>query len=158
MEYQLLGHPAAGKGGNLILDFFFRHQVMLAGFHLHGVTERARSTGDNGNLVNRGGMGLKCRHQGVSHLMIGDNQLLLIGEYLVLLLVACDDHLHTLLQITLGHKFPVLAYRAQSRLVDDIGQLRAGSACCRPGNGIEIHAFAHMNLFGVNLQDILAAL
>ena len=97
-----LGGPAAGEGGDLVLDLLLAHQVVVALLHLHGVAQRAGGTGNDGDLLHRCGIGLLGCHQGVSDLVVGHDPLFVVGENGVLLLVACDDHLDALLQIRLG--------------------------------------------------------
>ena len=53
-------------------------------------------------FVHRGRVGLQGGHQGVADLVVGHDQLFLVGEHGVLLLVAGDDRLHALLQVRLG--------------------------------------------------------
>ncbi len=60
--------------------------------------------------------------------MIGHDALFLVGEDGVLLLVAGDDHLDALLQVGLGGTLRPVADGAQGGFVDDVGQLRTGSA------------------------------
>ena len=96
-------------------------------------------------------MGLHGGHQGVAHLVIGHNALLLVGEHPALLLVARDDHLHALLQVLLGGKLAARTHRPQGGLVDDVGQLRAGGARGGLGDGGEVHVLRQADLLGVYL-------
>ena len=77
LEHQLLGGPAAGEGGDLVLQLLLAHQVVVALVHLHGVPQGAGGPGDDGDLLHRGGVGLLRRHQGVADLVVGHDLLLL---------------------------------------------------------------------------------
>ena len=82
--------------------------------------------------------GLQRRDQRMADLVVGDDLLFLVGEHGVLLLIAGDDDLHALLQICLVTTVAPIAHRAQGRLVDDVGQLRAGGAGGHTGDGVEV--------------------
>ena len=103
-------------------------------------------------------MVLQRSHQGVAHLVVRHDLLLLVGEHPALLLVARNDHLHALLQVLLGGKLPSRPYRPQGGLVDDIGQLRAGGTGSSLGDGFKVHVLRQTDLPGVDLQDLNAAL
>ncbi len=90
--------------------------------------------------------------------MVGDDPLLLIGEDAALLLVARDDDLDALLQVLLGDILPFFPDSPESRLVDDVGELRAGSACCGPRDRLEIDIVRQLHLRSVDFQDIDTAL
>ncbi len=49
-------------------------------------------------------------------------------------------------------------YGPQSGLVDDVGKLCAGGAGGHAGHGVEVDVRGELDLFGVDLQDLLAAL
>ena len=99
-------------------------------------------------------MGLEGGHQGVAGLVVGHDFFLLVGEHPALLLIARDDHLHTLLEVLLGGKLPPTAHRPEGGLVDNIGQLRAGGPGRRLGDGLKVHIFCQADLFCVDLQDL----
>ena len=131
---------------------------MVALFDLHGITQRTRGAGDNGDLLDGSGVALERRHQRMADLMVGHDALFLVGEDGVLLLVACDDHLDALLKVSLRHALAARADSPQSGFVDDVGQLCAGSAGGHPGHGVEVDAGGKRHLLGMDLQDLLAAL
>ena len=94
----------------------------------------------------------------MTDLMIGNDQLLLIGHHVILLLITGDDDLDRLLEIRLDHALTTGTYRTKCCLVDDIGQLRttrAGGCLC---DGTEIDIFRHLDASGVHLQDVDTAL
>ena len=131
---------------------------MVALIHLHGVAQRTRGAGDNGDLLHRGGVVLQGCHQGMADLVVSHDALFVVGEDGILLLIAGNDYLDALFQVGLGHALAARAGRPQGSFVDDVGQLRAGSAGGHPGHGVEIHARGQCDLFGVDFQDLLAAL
>ena len=69
---------------------------------------------------------------------------------IVLFLIACDDNLNALFQIALDHHIASLSYRAQRRLIDDVGQLRTGSACRRTCHRAEVEVGIVLDLLGVH--------
>ena len=77
MENQFLCRASAGKGGNLILQFFLRHEEVFSLIYLHSIAQSAGSSWNNGNLVYRSGIRLQCSYQSVSYLMIGNNEFFL---------------------------------------------------------------------------------
>ena len=158
MEDQLFRRPAAGKRGDLVLQLLLAHQVVVALLHLHGVAQGAGGPGHDGDLLYRGGIGLLGRDQSVADLVVGHHLLLLVCQDGVLLLVACDDHLDALFQICLGSKAAAVPDSPQRRLVDDVGQLCAAGAGCHSGHLAPIHVLRHLDLLGVDLQNILPAL
>ena len=158
VEDDLFGGTAAGKGGDLVQDLLLAHQVPLLLLHLHGVPQSAGSPGDDGDLGHRGGVGLEGGDQGVADLVVGHDLPLLVGEDLVLFLVAGDDHLDALLKVGLVDVLPALADSPEGSLVDHVGQLRAGGAGGGPGDGVQVHVVPQLHLLGVDLQDVLTAL
>ena len=153
-----LRHAAAGERGDAVLQFLLAHEVVFAFVHLHGVAQRARGARDDGDLVHGGGVTLQRRDQGVARLVVGDDELLLVGEDLVLLLVAGDDDLDALLHVALDDLAAALAHGAQRRLVDDVRKLRAGGAGRGPRDGGEVQVRRVADLGRVHAQDVLAAL
>ena len=103
-------------------------------------------------------MRLHSSYQGVSHLMVRDNQLFLIGKYLVLLLVACDYYLYTLLQICLGGEFPSVPDSSQSRFIDNISQVCSGSSRGCLGNLAEVYIIRNLDFSAVYLQNFFSSL
>ena len=130
---------------------------MVALLHLHGVAQGAGGSGDDGDFLNRGGVGLQGGHQSMADFMVGNGHLFLVCQDGVLLLVACNDHLNGFLQIGLGDHRPVVPDGSQSGLVDDVCQLRAGSAGGHSCHGFKVHIVGNLYLFGVNLQNFLPA-
>ena len=102
-------------------------------------------------------MALRGGDQGVADLVVGDDHLFLVGEDGVLLLIADDDHFDALFEIRLRGLCAAVAHGAQRRLVDDVGQLGAGSAGSHARHLVEIDAGLELDLFGVHLEDVLAA-
>ena len=124
-EYHFLSRAAAGIGGNLIFQLFLGQQIVVALFHLHGVAKGAGGAGNDGDFLHRSGMVLQGRHQSMADFMIGNSPLFPICEDGVLLLIAGNDHLNTLLQIRLCGIFAAVAHGSQSSLIDNVGKLRA---------------------------------
>ena len=159
MEDQLLGTASAGEGRDLVLQLLLRVEVVVSFIlDLHGVAQCTGGSRDDRDLLYRCRVLLKCRHQCMTDLMVGNDQLLLIGHHVVLLLVTGDDDLDRLLEIRLDHALTTGTYCTKCCLVDDIGQLRttrAGGCLC---DGTEIDIFRHLDTSGVHLQDVDTAL
>ena len=158
-ELHLFGGAAAGQGGDLVLDFLLAHEVVVALLlNLHGVAQGAGGAGDDCDLLDRGAVGLHGRDERMSDLVVGDNELLLVGQDRVLFLITRDDDLNALLHIRLIGEPSAVPDGAQGRLVDDVGKFRAGGACRHSGDLVEIDVCADLDFPGVDLQDIDAAL
>ena len=87
----------------------------------------------------------------MADLMVGDDFLLVVGHDSVLLLIPGDDHLDALLQIRLRGETATVPDGPQSRLVDDVGQLCAGSTGGHAGHLVEIHILGDLDLLGMDL-------
>ena len=124
---------------------------MVALLHLHRVAQGPGGAGYDGDLLHRGGVGLHGRHQRMANLVVGDDLLLVVGHNGILLLVTGDDHLDALLQIRLRGEAAVVPDGPQSRLVDDVGQLCAGSTGGHAGHLVEIHILGDLDLLGMDL-------
>ena len=119
------------------------HVLVLV--HLHGVAQGAGSAGDDGDLVDRGGIFLLGGHQGVADFVAGDHPLLLGRHHQALALAAGDHRIHRRLQVLLQHRRMAHAHRPQGGFVDDVGQVRAGSAHRGLGDGGIVHVLAHVD-------------
>ena len=107
--------------------------------------------------MNRSRIRLFRRHKCMSYLMIGYDQLLLIGKHPVFLLITSDNHLNTLLKVSLGSKLPAVTDSTKSCLVYNIGKLCTGSAGCCLGNFIETDTVCDFDLSGMDFQDFLTS-
>ena len=131
---------------------------MLLLIGLHGEAQRAGGAGDDGDLADGHHVLLLGRHQRVADFVIGDDALFVGGDDHALLLAAGDDVLGGAVQIGLSDGAAVVAHRAQGCLVEDVGQLRAGSAGGRVGHTLEIDVFVQRLFPGVHLEDLQTAL
>ena len=158
VKYQFLRSPSSGKSGDLILQFFLAHQVVVAFFYLHGIAKSAGSTGNNGDLLDRSRICLLCCHQSMSDLVICHHFLFLICEDGIFLLITGDDYLNTFLQISLCHIFPVIPHRAESSFIYNISQFRTGSAGSHPGDFFKIDIIAEIYFLCMNPEDSFSSL
>ena len=69
---------------NLILQFFLSHQEMLLLIYLHGISQCTGGTWNDRDLMDRCRICLLGSNQCMTNLMIGNDQLFLIGKYTVL--------------------------------------------------------------------------
>ena len=93
---------------------------MIALFDLHGIAERARSSGNDRYLLNGSGLRLFRGDERMTYLMISDNALFAIGQYRVLFLIAGDNDLDALFEIGLRDGLSTFADGFQCRLVDNV--------------------------------------
>ena len=61
----------------------------------------------------------------MADLVVGDNVLFLIAEHAAFLLRAGNHSLNAFLKILLADHLALFTHRAQCRLVDDVGKIRA---------------------------------
>ena len=94
----------------------------------------------------------------MANLVVSHDLFLFVCKNGIFLLITSYDHLYTLLQIRLGHIFPVLSYCPKSRFIYNVGKLCSGRSGCHPGDNAEVHALIHLNFPCMYLQDILPAL
>ena len=105
-------------------------------------------------FCNRCGIGLPGSNESMADLMIRDDELLLVGEYLVLLLVTGDDYFHAFLQICLGDEFSSVPDCPEGAFIDNVSQFCAGCTCGHTGNGIEVDGICQLYFFRMYLQNI----
>ena len=131
---------------------------MVAFLDLHRVAERAGCARDDGDLLHGGGVRLQCGDERVADLVVGDRPLFLVGEDGIFLLITRDDDLDALLKVGLRGKAPAVAHGAQRGLVDDVCKLCARGAGGHARDLAEVHVLGDLDLAGVHLEDLLAAL
>ena len=156
-EDQLFGGAAAHQGHQLCHELFLGVQVLLLLGHLHGVAQRAGGVGDNGDLGDGLGVLLQGRHQGVAHLVIGDNALFHIGEDCALLFRTGNDHLEGDQQVLLVDGLTALPDGPQGGLVDQIGQVRAHRTGGGGGQLVQVHVVGQLDVPGVDFQGLETA-
>ena len=93
----------------------------------------------------------------MSDLMIGNDQLLLIGKNTVLFLITGNYNFNALFKICLSRKFTSITNRSQCRLIDNVGKLCTGSSGSSLGNLIKSHRICNLDLLRMNLEDFLTS-
>ena len=131
---------------------------MIAFVHLHGVAQGTGGAGNDGDLLHRSGMALQCCDQGMTDFVIADNQLFLVRQDGVLLLIAGNDHFDGFFQVSLVSFAAAVTHGTEGSLVDNIGQLCAGSTGGHAGNAVEIHIVGKLDLLGVYPEDFFTTL
>ena len=131
---------------------------MVALLNLHGVAESAGGARNDGYLLNGSGVCLFCSNKGVTNLVIGDYALFLIGENRVLFLVACNNNLNAFLKVGLRGFAPVVPDGTESRFVNYVCKLCAGSAGGHARNVFKVNARCKADFFCVDSQNVLATL
>ena len=154
---QLFGGAAAHQGHQLRHQLFLGVEVLLLLGHLHGVAQRAGGMGHNGDFRHGLGVLLQSRHQGVAHLVIGDNALFRVGEDRTLLFRTGNDHLEGDEQVLLVDGLAALPHGPQGRFVDQIGQVRAHRTGGGGGQLVEVHVLGQLDVAGVDLEGLETA-
>ncbi|STE47128.1 Uncharacterised protein [Escherichia coli] len=127
-EHQLFGGTPAQQYGDLVLEIGTRHQEAVFGGALQGVAQRADAARDDRDLVYGVGFGQRQRHQRMAHLVMGHGFPLLGIEHAALLFQARHDALDGRGEVLQFHGGRTASPRRQRRLVDPIGEVRAGKA------------------------------
>ena len=96
-------------------------------------------------------------NDGVTHLVVRHDLLLVGLEHPALLLEASHDPLDRLIEVALFHAGPLGACGQQRTFVDEVGQVSAGEATGGLGDPVEVHARGQLHLAGVDVEDGLAA-
>ena len=146
------------KCSNLILNFFFAHQIVIAFIHLHGVTKGTGCSRNNRDLLDRRRIVLFCSHKRMSDFVVGNNKLLFVGENRILLLVTGNNGFNTFFQIGLRCKASIVTDCAKRCFVDNIRQFGTGSTGSHTGNLIKIDIVRKTNLLGMDFQNFFTAL
>ena len=157
VEADLLGHPAGQHVRQLVDDLLLLDHELVFGGQGDGVAQRLPAA-DDGDLVHRVGVGQVVRHQRVAGLVIGGDELLLLGEEARLLLRAGDDPQDRLFELLHLDDPLAPAGGQQGGLVHQVGQVGAGEARGLRGQGVEVDARGQRLALGVHRQDGLAAL
>ena len=89
-------------------------------------------------------------------LVIGGHFLLVFGHHHRAALGAHHDFVLGVLEFLIGHQALVAPRRQQRRLVDKIGQVRAGKARGAAGDDARIDIGGERDLFHVHAEDLLA--
>ena len=71
--------PSACEGGDLIFQLLPGQQVLVAGVHLHGVSQCTGGAGNDRDLLDRSRVRLQRGNQCVADFVIGDDQLFFVG-------------------------------------------------------------------------------
>ena len=121
---------------------------------MHDIAQRSHGAGDDGDLLHRLGILLKCTDQGVTDLVVGDDLALLRAHDAVLFLLADQHLLDRGEEILLADEFSAFLDGIDGRLIDHIGQIGAHGAAGGQSDGIEIHALVKLYILRVNLQDL----
>ena len=95
----------------------------------------------------------------MTHLVVGDDLALFVAhDPVLLLLTAHGNQLKGLEEIILVDELPVMFYRVDGRLVDNVGQIRSHQPGGCQGQGLQIHGLIHGHILGVHLQGLQTSL
>ena len=97
---------------------------MLALLHLHGVTQCAVGTGNDGDFMHGGRIFLHRGNQGMADLMIGDDFFFMLRNDCTFALIACQNNFYAFFQIGLGNLCAPHTDSTQRAFIDDVCQLR----------------------------------
>ena len=152
IAHDLLAGAACQQRADLRQNVLLGHEELLLLRQMQRVAQRALRMGYDGDLAHRLGVLLLGRHQRMTHLVVGDNALFLLGDDGTLLFGAGNDQLEGHQQILLIHGLAALADGAQRRLVHQIGQIRADAAGGGLGDLVQIHVLGQTDVAGMHLQ------
>ena len=154
-EDQLLGDAPAERhrepgfeldlGIAVLVGFGQRHR------HAHGAAAR-----DDGDLVQRIVFRHVQRDQRVPGLVIGGQALFVLGHHHAAPLGAHHDLVLRLLELGHGDEALVLARRQERRLVDQVGEVRAGEAGRAARDDARVDIGRQRHLPHMDLEDLLA--
>ena len=131
--------------------------MLVVDGQLHGDAQR-HAARDDGDLVQRIGVGQHRRHQRVAGLVIGRVALFGVADDHRFALGAHQDLVLGQLEIDHHDDLAVLPRGVQRRFVHQVGQIGAGQTRRAARQHRKIHVVAQRNLLGVDPQDGLAAL
>ena len=157
VAHDLLAGAACQQRADLRQNVLSGHEELLLLRQVQRIAQRPLSVGHDGDLAHRLGVLLLGRHQRMTHLVIGDDALFLLGDDGALLLRAGDDQLKGHQQIVLVHSLAALADGPQRRLVHQIGQIRAHASGGSLGDLVQVHILGQTDVAGVYLQRGQAA-
>ena len=155
VEMQLLGDAAAHQHRDGRHQVVARVGVAVVHGKLLGHAQGA-ATGDDGDLVQRIGLGQRVGHQRVPGLVIGRGALLFVADDQRLALGAHQHLVLGDLEIFLRHRLAVAPGRVQRRLVGQVGQVRAAEAGRGTRDEAQLDVRRQRDLAHVDLQDLLA--
>ncbi len=156
VEDHLLGRAPTEHVGELVEHLRAGLGVLvLVGQH-HRVAEGPAARQDR-DLVHRVGARQRRGHQGVSALVVGGDQLLLLAHQPRAALRTGDDPVDRLVEGVVGDQLLVVARGQQRSLVEDVGEVGAGEAGRAAGDREQVDVLRHRLAPGVDLQDLVAA-
>ena len=129
---------------------------VLVGEHVGGGAELP-AAGDDRELLGAHRLADRAGGDGVAGLVDGDPPALVGGQHVGFLRRAGDDPVDRLLQRRLVDLRIAFADREERRLVDEVGELGAGEAGAEFGDLVEVDAVGEVAAFGVQLEDLEAA-
>src|SRR5690606_4074085 len=150
------GDAATEQYGDGVEQTLFVHAVAVAFGQLHGDHQRPAAR-DDGDLVDRVGLGQQTRHEGMAGLVVGRVAALFFGHDDGAALGAHDDLVFGLFEVAHVDRAAIAARGKQGGLVDQVGQVGArktGRAACQH-HGVDVGCQRH--LAHVHLEDLLAA-
>ena len=134
-----------------------RHDVLVLERERQRPTERA-TAGHDRHLVHGIGVRQHVTDERVAALVVGDDQLLLLGHHAGLALGAGDHTIDRLLELGHPDVLLVVPRREQRGLVHEIGEVGAGESRRAPGENAEVDRSGERLVLGVDGEDLLASL
>ena len=156
-EDEPLGHVAAEQSGDLVLELGLALEVAVLGRQRHRVAE-GHAAADDRDLGDRIALGQDALDDGVAALVVGDDRLLRVRDDPGLALRAGDDPLQGFLELGHADDLLVAPSREDRRLVDEVGEVRAGEAGRLAGDTFDLDTLVERLALGVDLEDLGPAL
>ena len=137
VEHDLLGGAAAERHGERVHELALGGEELVLGGQRDGEAQRLAAA-HHGDLVHRVGVLEEVADEGVAHLVVGRDGLLLLGDDARLLLGTGEDAHDALFELVHLDDLLAVAGGQQRRLVDEVGEVGAGEARRLGGQRVEV--------------------
>ena len=147
-----LGHAPAHPDDERVLDVLARVEVPLLGRELLGDPE-GEAGRDDAHLEQGIGVGEHVGEHGVAALVEGDTLLFEVREHEAVAGLAHEDPVPRRVEVAHLDELAASPHGVQSRLVDEVGQVRTGHARGATGDDRQVHVGPDPLVLAVHLQD-----
>ena len=152
VAHNLFRAAACQQGADLGQNILPGHEEFFLLRQMQRITQRALRMGHDRDFRYGLCVFLLGGHQGMTHLVISDDALFLLGDDGALLFAAGDDHFKSGQQVVLIDRLAALADGTQCGFVHQIGQIRTHAAGGGLGDLLQIHIFRQVDVAGMHLQ------
>ena len=151
----LFGNAATKEHGDLAEHVDPVVAVAITLGQRHGDAQRT-ATRDDGDLVDRIGLGQQAAQDGVAGLVVGRAAALVLGHDHGAALRTHQDLVLGTLEVDHLDQTAIATGGKERCLVDQVGQIGAGHAGSATGQHVSLHIGTHRHLAHVDVEDLLA--